>query len=154
MLLLTCNNFETHLTQSLNLLRQNDEFTDVTLTCDVRSDYEYGGVGFKRFKQFKAHKIILVRYLKPLSILFHSLPSNHNLISHFTFKVYMITDVHLLGRLILLNLCINLCYGTIEFETLWVTDESQMTTNEILWCKFKLSMLIYRHTEYVSKVTF
>ena len=65
----------------------------------------------------------------------------------------MITDVHLLGRMILLNLCINLCYGTIEFETLWVTDESQMTTNEILWCKFKLSMLIYRHTEYVSMVT-
>ena len=63
MLLLTCNDFESHLIQSLSLLRQNDELTDVTLTCDVRDDADAGS--YKRFRQFKAHKIVLVRIQSP-----------------------------------------------------------------------------------------
>ena len=69
MLLLKCENFESHLTQSLNLLRINDEFTDVTLTCDVRNDVGANKIGFKKFRQFKAHKIILVTFAKEKSVI-------------------------------------------------------------------------------------
>jgi archaeosine-15-forming tRNA-guanine transglycosylase len=56
---LTCNNFEKNLVDSLRSFRQNDEFTDVTITCDVKSDAP-GVTGFKKFPQFKAHRVVLV----------------------------------------------------------------------------------------------
>jgi len=60
MLSLKCDNFYGHLAESLQTLRQNDELTDVTLTCDVRNDARKNVVGFKKFRQFKAHKLLLV----------------------------------------------------------------------------------------------
>jgi hypothetical protein len=63
MLALKCDNFYGHLAESLQKLRQNDELTDVTLTCDVRNDGRKNVAGFKKFRQFKAHKLLLVNPL-------------------------------------------------------------------------------------------
>jgi hypothetical protein len=60
MLRLTCNNFEKNLVDSLRSFRQNDEFTDVTITCDVKGDAA-GVTGFKKFPKFRAHRAVLVR---------------------------------------------------------------------------------------------
>lgn len=59
LLKLQYHNFHNHLVESLQELRQNDEFTDVTLTCDVRNKNDYAKRGFRTFRQFRVHKLLL-----------------------------------------------------------------------------------------------